>query len=258
MPQLSNFHESKTLKVLEYGETGTGKSIRAASAAAFGPLYIFDFDGKVSSVYEFYKDRPEILENISYDSYVDGPKPVACTAAHKKLREIWETCQKGPPPYATVVFDSWTAWEQYYLSQIMDTNPAFKRMKVTPGGGITVTVPDQADYRIHAHAQSTFLPQLLSLPMNVIVICHVQAKSDEITGRIDYGIQAAGKLMKTLPKFFGEVHRTFVENGRYAVQVRSDGRFPANTRLRDIPSSGIVDGDIGIFADMALKIGGPK
>ena len=247
----SNMTGSK-LDILMYGETGTGKSIRAASAAVFGKVFIFDFDLKFDSIKHYYNDKPEILENVSYESYADNLEtPNACTRAYQKLKDIWKQVASGTCPYDTIVWDSWTEWEQMNLRQIMATNPGFKRMKANIGIG-TVTVPDQADYRIHAHLQQTFLPQLLSLPLNVIVICHIATRVDEITGGIERGVAAAGKLMKVMPKYFGETHRAFVDpSGAYRIQVRGNHQFTAKTCMKNIPQDGILTPDLEPFRYMA-------
>jgi hypothetical protein len=241
MPSLKDFHEVQKVNIIQYGEAGTGKSIRAASAHVWGPVFFFDFDGKISTVFEFYKDDPETLSRIHYETFTDAP------SAFAKLVAL----QKDPGEIKTIVWDSWTAWEQFYLRQVMLENPGFKRMRVNIAGG-TVTVPDQADYRIHAHCQWEFISLLTATPTNVIVNCHVQVKMDELTG-IDRGLQAAGKLSKVLPKYFMEVHRTFVRENEYAVQVKSDSDFTCNTRLRNVPTNGVVGADLSLFSTMALR-----
>lgn len=256
MPSLTSFSERKKLTLLQYGESGSGKSIRAASAAMWGPTYIFDFDGKIGSIYEFFKSTPKILDSIHYDTYQDSDptKPTAAEAAYRKLLDIHKQSASGTCPYTTVVWDSYTAWEQFYLSHIMAKNSGFKRMRVEVGGGY-VLVPDQADYRIHSHAEWSFIPVLTSLPCNVIVNCHIQTKQDEATGAFETGIAAAGKLWKVFPKYFPEVHRVISKGNEFTAQVRSDIRFVANTRLRDVPANGIIPSDLTRFSEMALKKG---
>lgn len=238
--KLSEFNERKKVQIIQFGESGTGKSIRAASAHTWGPMYIFDFDGKVSSVFEYYKDKPEVLEKIHYGTFDNTGD------AFKKLEEI----RKDPGPYVTVVWDSWTAWEQLYMRDVMKSNPGFKRMKVNIGAQ-DITVPDMADYRIHGVCQSEFIPALTSMPTNVIVNCHVQVKMDELVG-IDRGLQAVGKLSKTLPKFFPEVHRTIIKSGQYVAQIGASSDWPCKTRMKNLPSGGIVTGDLDTLKDMAM------
>lgn len=259
MATLKDFKAQQRFTLLQYGETGTGKSYRAAAAVAFGPIYIFDFDNKIQSVFEWYKDRPDLIERIHYDTYADhGGTIDSCQKVYLKLQEFWAMVRAGTFPYATIVWDSWTAWEQVYLNQVIKSNPKFERMGTevyTDPATKTkqyIYTPQQADYRIHAHNEQQFITELTHFPCNIIVNSHISVKQDESTGKIERGMAAAGKLAKLLPKFFTEVHRCFVDGKNFRCQIRSDTMWPCNTRLQ-VPDSGTIDPDIKHLAPFAMQ-----
>lgn len=253
--KLENYTETKKLGILEYGESGCGKSIRSALAAKWGPVYIFDLDGKIGGIHEFYKNHPELLSakdlsNIEYDSYRD------CDAVYSKLREIDRiTTETGKCPYVTIIFDSWTAWEDIVLAKIIQDNPGKDRKKMRTGPDLkhVILVPTLEDYGIHATVQTRLLLELTGLPTNLILVAHIQSRKDEVSGGREIGIQAVGKLWKLMPKYFSEVHRCFVDRGAYKVQVRADALYACNTRLQNIPKNGEISSDLSVFNDMAMK-----
>lgn len=256
---LSDLNTQRRLSLLLYGESGAGKSILATSAASlWGPTYIFDLDRKIGKVYEWYKDKPEVFKNVEFDTYTN------CESVYAKLRDIDKaiSTNNGKSPYATIIFDSWTAWEEMVLEKIISDNPGKDRKKVyldddknlPSAQRHAVFVPTLEDYGIHSSVQSRFILELTALPLNVIVIAHIQSKQDMVLGGKEIGIQATGKLWKLLPKFFDEVHRTFIDRGSYKTQVRSDALFTCNTSLRDVPKDGILTGDLSRFNGMAYSL----
>ena len=257
--ELKDLKSSRKFSLLQYGETGTGKSYRAAQAVHFGPIFIFDFDNKIQSVFEWFEDKPELLNNIHYETFADaGGSSTGCLRTYAKLREMWTMVRDGKFPYSTIIWDSWTAWESLYMNQVMASNAKFERMTTQiykdekSGKTESISTPQMADYRIHAHNQQQFITELTTFPCNVIVNAHIALKEEEHTGRIERGMAAAGKLSKLLPKFFTEVHRTFVDKGQYRVQVRSDTMWPCNTRLQKVDQSGTIDCAIQHLKPMAM------
>ena len=251
---LLDYSSRKKLRILQYGKTGSGKSVRAASMAKYGPVYIFDFDGKIGSLSSHFVDKPEVLKNVHYDEYTDKPGTItACLRVYAKLNELWAQCEKGECPYATIVFDSWTSWEQIALQQIMNSNLGFNRMQVNIGG-VNELVPSEVDYRIHAHTQWMLLPKLTALPLNVFINCHTIIRQNKLTGAIEHTLAAAGKLAETLPKYFEEVHRTVASEEGFRVQVKPSYEFACNTTLKDLPQDGIIENELTKFEPLIYKL----
>lgn len=255
--RLSEVDDVKKLNLLQYGDTGTGKTIRAASAHRWGPVYFFDFDGKLLGLKSWFEDKPEVLSKIEFDIYMDviapGESTFAAEAALKKLNEITKDVRAGKCKYSTIVLDSWTGWEQSFLGMIVDRNNKTSRAKteVKITDDYAVQPPDMIDYRAHGQAQKEFLCRLLSLPLNVIINCHTKVSQDELTQQIDRGLAASGQLSKTLPKYFNEVHRTLVRNGKYVAQIKGDSLWPANSKLKQ--TDAYLEGDLAVFDKLAYR-----
>lgn len=257
--KLEDYSGKKRLTMLRYGESGSGKSIGCSSVAAlWGPAYIFEFDRRLNALHEFYKDKPEVLKNIECDTYESAE------GVFKKLQEIDKSIADGNPKYATVIFDSWTSWEEMVLEKIIGDNPGKDRKKMFTDADAAkpqstrgiISVPTLEDYGIHKSVQTRFILELTSLPINVIVIAHIQSKVDEVMGGREVGIQAVGSLWKTLPKYFDEVHRCFTDRGAYKVQVQTGGLYTCKTMLTNVPKDGIVDNTMERFSPYAFKLKG--
>lgn len=230
-----------------YGESGTGKSIRAAQAAEWGPILFLDFDGRSNSIKSFYSDRPEMLKNIQFETLIDSDpnKPTVVD----KVYDIVNNISEGKIKIATLVIDSWTAWESYVLNKVITSNPENKRQKLGFGKNRVVSVPGKADYLMHSHGQKTFLMQLKALPVNLIINCHLVEKYVEETGEVIRGVQAVGELKKIMPNYFDEVHRTFADRTGFHVQIRPDGKWTAKTTINK------GDGkDLTSLSHLALRI----
>lgn len=235
------------LSLLQYGESGTGKSIRAAEAAAWGPVLFLDFDGRSNSVKSFYAERPDLLSKIKFETLIDfdANKPIVADKVYDIVNEI----NDGKIKIATLVLDSWTAWESYALNKVMATNPDNKRQKMGFGKNKTISTPAKADYLIHSNFQKTFLMQLKALPVNLIINCHLLEEYVEETGEIIRGIQATGKLVKIMPNYFDEVHRTYADRAGFQVQTKPDGKWNAKTTLIESGAK-----TLGTLSHLALKI----
>lgn len=236
MPKLSDLNPGKARKVLLVGEPGTGKTVCAASFE--GPIYIFDFDGKVSSAAAYYAGDATRLAQIEYDSYVKNEgdlRPIH--AFEKKLREFEVAAGAGTFPYRTVVLDSFTTFVDAMMKEILLANPAIQRTR-SP----TTVIPAQLDYRIQNIHVKQIVARLLALPCHVVVLAHVKTEKDELTGRIDRMPNAPGGLAIHLPVVFEEVYRTYVEvkgsERRFMAQTASDDFFPkARSQIRNLPAA---------------------
>lgn len=56
------------------GSAGSGKSLAAMTFPK--PIYLFDIDGRVKSIRNFYSEQPEILNGIEYESYINFDRMV--------------------------------------------------------------------------------------------------------------------------------------------------------------------------------------
>lgn len=90
----------KKFMALFVGPNGSGKSIAIASWKKKGSIYFFDYDGRMASVANWYKQRGLKRGELYYDTF--GPGNVF--DAYQKLADFVDSC-----PHAAIVIDSFTA-----------------------------------------------------------------------------------------------------------------------------------------------------
>lgn len=227
--KLSELDSSKNLKVLAYGNSGSGKTVFACGFP--GPIYVFDFDGKISSAANFYKGTPQ-LDLIEYDAYtpkVGEPTDRPFVRYNTKLVELEKLAKEGKFPYATVVLDSLTLYADQMLKEIVIQNPGLKRQE-SP----TVKLTCLQDYMILSSHFKNMLVRLLQLPCNVVVSAHIQTNKDDLTGEIHREPLLPGKLPAFLPVMFEEVYRTYKEKDHMA-QTQTSVQYNARSQIRGLP-----------------------
>ncbi len=79
------------------------------------------------------------------------------------------------------------------------------------------------------------LGRLAALPMNVVVLAHIDDEKWESQGRQRRMPMAPGKLRGSLPSQYGEVYRQYSDNAGHWLQAKSDEIWAATTQI-DCPS----------------------
>lgn len=235
MANLNELEPNKHMKILIFGESGTGKTCFASGFP--GPIHYADFDLKVSSAASFLKGKDKLNE-ISYDAYPLVKEDMG--GAGKKFNEDMGKLKKTSPfPYGTLVIDSLTTLSDRIMEHIMRENPGVKR-NITRGA----QAPALQDYGLFRIFMKQFIGELISLPCNLIVIAHIDITKDETTGATLRIPMLTGKLARELPIYFEEVYMAFVEGEgdkrKYRAQTQTDRKFSCRTQ-RGLPQ--IIDLD---------------
>lgn len=231
---LDSLEPGTNLKLMLYGDSGTGKTCFAAGAE--GPVYFADFDGKLSSARNFFRDQPEKLKEIHFDSFqIDKTKPRDLPFArfHEKLLELDKLVHEGKFPYKTFVVDSGTTYVEQMLREIIRQNPGVSRP--------SKDVPARIDYMTLTQFFGNYLSKILSFPCHVIFIAHIKTDKDESTGKIEYTPAFPGQTARKIPIYFEEVYRTFTETGKdgklqYLAQTQSGAKFICRSQIPNIPN----------------------
>ncbi len=222
---LNELATTNFLKVLVYGDSGTGKSIFAASFP--GPIKYWDFDHKVSSVAQFYKKDEEKLKSIQVTQFANLPNGDRIKAWEKEVREIQDLVKaKKPLPFQTLILDSLTTFTSSMLQHYFVAQPGIKRAH-----------PDlnaMQDYQLLDKHLSQAIPGLLSLDCNIVMVGHMGVDKDETTGQILRQTLMPGKFAAKLPIWFEEVYVASVKDGKYLLQTQSDSSFKCRTQ-RGLP-----------------------
>ncbi len=220
MPSLSEIKTEGALKILLFGNAGSGKTCFAAGMPY--PILYLDFDNKVDSAALFYKGEPERLQNI--DVRILGANHSLSPIEQLEriiASELIPQEKSGEMKFKTLVLDSLTTFSQAVLTHIVKTNPGIKRVASRQG-----VQPCQQDYGILKREFAKLIPNLLGLPCNVVMLGHISVEKDESTGEILRGPLMDGSFSQQLPIYFKEVFHTYIDSkGQYMAQTKSDARF---------------------------------
>lgn len=234
MTKLSELKLSARRKILLYGNSGTGKTVFGCSFP--GPIYVADFDGKISSAAEYYNKDSERLEDIDYDTFLPkDPKDLVFRNFYNKLAEIKAVGKSGELKYKTFVLDSLTTYAEAMMVEVMAQNPGIKCL----GQGAT-TAPALQHYRLLNNHFKNVLNEILSLPCNVVITAHIKTDKDELTGEIVREPMLSGQLAARLPIMFEEVYRTYTDGSgtgiKYLAQTQSDRSYKCRSQISGLPN----------------------
>lgn len=236
---LNNIEEIKKFELMQTGDTGHGKTTRALTAVRFGPMFIFDFDGKIQGATRNMKEDDK--KKVFINSYKDK----TFEQAYEDLKGIKALFDKGEKPFATIVIDTFTILNEKAFIKAMGKKLDVKGSKASfdEWGVIGVDLLN-------------FFNILYSLPCNIIVNCHV-AKTEDATGKAVLGVEGQGSFKNKIAKRMTDSHYLLFQNGKYVVRARNSDSVPANSCLPDsmIDQNGLLKvNDLSIFDNYAYKI----
>jgi hypothetical protein len=224
------------LHVIAYGDSGAKKSTFAASFPKPALVLMADPYGKempycrrgvvrpsvegTITLVESRKDPDKLL--IQIEHYLDGDmkKPDAFARLLARL----STFDREYGDWATVVFDSATffelaarKWHQYAL------NPTAREPRQWFAGSTDLM-------------EEMIMGRLAALPMNVVVICHVDEDKDEVHGTMVRNPKLPGRLRKGAAAGYSEMYRLGVRrtgaDTEWFVQTQIDALFNCASQVQ--------------------------
>lgn len=249
----------KGLRLIQYGSSGAGKSIRASEAARWGLVEYHDFDDQSASILAFVREKfPEREKNLHFVSYRGLTDEQKIDKLLLRLAELG----KDPGNVTTVVFDTYSDIEFCYKEKVMSS------YKPVPGGfGKTrldvkindfTTIRDLggSDMVVLKSGITKLINTLKRLTINVILNAH-EGRGDSPDDR--WTIAAYGDLKNKIPGAFQEVHRVFIDkSGIRRVQVSPNSDFDAKSAISNIPSNGILlDTSLSVFDGRVIGLDAP-
>lgn len=227
--KLSEIKPEANMKILVYGNSGAGKTCFAAGFPY--PILYLDFDGKVDSAAAFFRNDKERLENIDVRDLSAKMSQDPILEFSKIIAEVAKQEKEGKLEFKTLVLDSLTTFSSLVLKHIVATNPGIKRTASKQG-----VQPGLQDYGILRREFERLITGLLGLNCNVVMLGHIDTSKDELTGEIVRGPLLDGSFAKSLPIYFKEVYRAFVDKDEHVLQTKSDYRFSCRSQIPNLPN----------------------
>lgn len=243
------------IHVIPYGDFGTGKSSFAATFPKPMLVFLFDAIGKdipyqtsahsvasnitaltamtIGTVNVPYYDitHPDGVIRVEYYHDHDPDAPIAYNTFRSRMAAFQHEYGK----WKTVVVDSVTSMELLArLIEVKLNNPAPPNRYLAGS---------KFDSRQWFAGSTDALEQMLCVrfagfPLNVVVVCHIDERRNEVSGEILRGIFAPGRLSKRnlINTAYQEQYRTYTVRGEdgklaYGLQTQHRDGFAATTLI---------------------------
>lgn len=261
---LASTDTGSKLKLIQIGKPGAGKTTRALKATRWGNVMVFDFDDKLGTMKSQLSeaDRPKVFFN-SY-KLTAGCETDAINAFLADLSDLEALAAEGKPlPFATLVLDTWTSWEMFYIPFLLDQNSQTKTSKgaqdvvrntIDTGSGV-INVPNLQDYGTIRTAQQKIVRRLTNLPCNIIMNFHEGTGEDQATKVKMNTLATIGSIRDTITASVDEVHRLSSTDGKtYKARIHQSIQWSMlRTKLPQTVGPELVNDDLSVFDDFAYK-----
>jgi hypothetical protein len=221
------------------GTHGSGKTVAIGSMP--GPILVFDFDGRIDPLINFYPHRSDIeyyTVGLSNDSRNDV---IGFQEFCQKFEDLQDRCD-----YGTVAIDSYTMYSTVAVLYQMGARDN-KDLKHTKGG---LPIPDWDEYKGETGVAVQIMETAKILPAHFIMTAHPVSKAtttkqggsaNDVLASMIKGSSLATygwKTVSILPSYFNEMYyfNTMVSGqmgnvNKRMVQTVSAGEIVAKTAL---------------------------
>lgn len=206
--------QDEYLKVFVMGDFGTGKSVFASTFPT--PGFIFNMDRKIG----IYREKE--FDYTEYDL-----SPAGWIQYENDHREIMKIAKTGR--YETIIIDSTTSMSDLAMERALSLDP---KRSATEGPVWNV------HYQMVRNLMEPKFRQLISLDCNIVVIAHLQLKTDEEGIVISADPMLTGQLAVKVPGYFEECYRATTQGAsagasgtQYVMQTITKGVYKARSGL---------------------------
>jgi hypothetical protein len=204
--------------IILVGGLGSGKTTSWTTAPQ--PVWAHSFDpGGLDSVRGIVDNK-----NIIADTQFEGDDPHNPTKFARwdavyhdmKRDKVFENI-------GTFVLDSATTWADCIMNYVLKTSHRQGQF------------PQQNDYPQQMVRMYNAVLDMLSLPCNIVFVCHPVVDKDEVTGRTYTTPMLTGKLKEKIPLLFSEIYYAVTNQTSKGIEywflTQPDGLYNARTRL---------------------------
>jgi hypothetical protein len=222
------------LKVAICGDPKTGKSSIIARSAR-KPVLHYDFDDRKESIAG--------IEGIIIKTLFDknDTTPTAWNALESDIGTLEYMKEKGTLTIKSIAVDSVTFLRKYAEHQLLKDSSA-SRAKFTIGSTQYLVPKDWDAVTGVQHMLETMFNRLFSLDIDIYATFHTRLEKDQskstqtnIVYKDSLTIDPPN-LKMLLPKF-NDCWRSFVDGGKYMIQMKPDWQFNAATVLKNMGNS---------------------
>jgi hypothetical protein len=230
------------MKVAICGDPKTGKS-NVIARTARKPLLMYDFDDRKESIAG--------LQDVLIKTLVDttDTNPVAWAAFESDIGTLEYTksqCKAGEFPFKSIALDSISFLRKYAEHQFLKDSTGTTRNKFKIGI-VDYLIPKDWDAVVGVQKMlEGALSKLFALEIDVYATFHTRNEKDQLRSTKDNAVYKDNltvdppNLKMLLPKF-NDQWRTYVEGGKYMVQLHPDFQFNAATVLKNVGDSEEAD-----------------
>lgn len=223
--------KASRFKLVQIGESGSGKTHRMLTATQFGKMFVFDMDGKLENYAQAGNMTDAQLANIDFCQPKTSSEVMAKLKEFKNKRENLE--------YATIVLDTFSRWNELLIQEITDKTG--KKMQIQ-------------DWGVLKSDNARFIKELFSLPCNIIINAHIAEKENAV-GESSFTAGGSGSASQMLPEYVDECHYLFIQkpNNIHKVQGKGSGKLTiVKTLLKDqVEGLNFKVSDLSIFEKFA-------
>jgi len=250
--KLSEIKKMKNLMILMKGESGTGKTIAAASFPE--PIKMLSCDGRIEPLLHFPKVRERDIDVDIYNKYSD-------------IIQALESLTRGNS-FCTIVVDGLMAYSRLVISHIIEQRGGQTEVKIKGEkepltvGGIPIMAINE--YKGESSALFNLVMALRVLKehgANIILTAHVVVSEQQVLGgstRVTRQLLTGGvKIGAEIPTYFDEVYHFYGnspglnETPRYYAITQGTGDDYARTSFYGLQKE--IDFTDGLFYDELLK-----
>lgn len=232
MPSLDTYHEAPVLKLLNVGESGTGKTGQLASLALVGyNLHILDYDGGLDILANLLRSDPTALSRVRYETLRDT---IVADKGIPKLKPPLHAYKDAGKTLMDWGADQFTPNDILVLDTLTTFSEAAFNEALFLAGRLNQR-PQLQDYGWMADSVKLFIEMITSPDLNCHVICNTHIRwfsADE-----ESQTQARG-----LPNAKGqEVSRVVSRYFNTVILSRTTGSGPATKRTISTQPQGVVE-----------------
>lgn len=192
------------------GQTGSGKTI-ASCGKEFRPVYVFDFEGRMDSVVNYYRKLDGHVRDVEFDTFAMGD---SWKLVDNRMEELVASC-----PYRSVSIASLTSYIHFVLKHTINAKVGQKRQSGASAGKHIAGIPVNELEDFNAEDAAIifeligFLQQLKDMGVNVFIEAHITpveiktgtGQNEKITTLFQI-LTKGKKAPAQIPGYFNEVY----------------------------------------------------